>query len=1238
MANEVKQEVNVQAEVSGQQDVEKLAASFRDLQKEIDTLKNSSDLSNLSVSIEDATKHLKELKDGLISLSDKGILDDDSFIASAESLNKLQSELNIVASVQSRVTENAAKYKEMMDAIASGQGFQFLQSLSSDLNKTNTELETSSDWLERITKYVDDMPDNSKDNFGLISDEYIDELVAAGEAIPVLAENEEKLSENSDEASKQSLNLSGILSQLTKQTGLTNSSVDGLLKTLGASAGEMAVAGAAIAGVLALFKETYKVTEQVLGITKELGINVGKFVGDLAIGSVDSFIDSLELLGDAFENISEFCSDAIDKLQEFSDIGSDIQSAYFRIYQYLGDAAGQDIINYTDNISTLFNLDGTALLQNMKGILAVTSQLGLDTDGVVKYSKALQQLSLDLSAFSGETVESIGQQFENAINLGVLNSRSAIAKAFDLTDADIKQFKELNTELERTNFLLSKGAGIQGTYSRYMDTAAGKVMQLKNAYSNLMNTVGKLALALYATVAPVLIRIINLINWALNGLAKFLKIDLSSPVSNNAIGQVGKYADNIGKIGENIEEAGKQAEKASKKVASFDDVIQISEDKNSSGSGASSGFGDVLDDIGSMDPASILGGLGDAAEDDIFSIDKLKAKLKELLNDFKGWEEGIDWDYWRIKAAELGKTLAELANIIVDDEDAWRDLGDLIGNSINVSLEFLNTFAKEFHSEQFGKDIAVAFKEMFGQLDEDLAAETLYNWLVGVLSTGIGFFKERPLTSAADSISTIIAEFFNNLSSLDATIKIDEFLDNLFGDVLGAINTSLDNFENNNTGNRFASVIRNIFVNIGEHTPEIIETVSRYLQFLLNTLGATISQSIDGFFDGLGENPETLQRIINSVIGIFDAVFNNLGNIGEALEEHKDTIIGLIKGFVNSLLENADTWGIELQPLVDSIVEIIREIPTGKIGEAIRTFLTNAHIGDIISAVIGLQIRVWWQTFITKAYIALTTFGENVAGGLQAIGTIIFMALQVPIALIIGLIANLITYLSDFSGKVQEGSEMMWSALEQDWVEKINKLKEQWDAFWNGIGTKWEVAKQAFAAAKTTISATLTSIWDSIKQIFNGIKNTINTVIESIKKIVKDGINFIIDKLNALSFDIPDWLKDVPLAGNLAGKHFGFNIPRLAIGGIVDKPTTAVIGEDGTEAVIPLQKNTEWMDVLASKLANQINNNSSNNTSGNNVNIQLSNKNFYTRSEMLDFAEQVVAALRVYGINVSVAY
>lgn len=47
-------------------------------------------------------------------------------------------------------------------------------------------------------------------------------------------------------------------------------------------------------------------------------------------------------------------------------------------------------------------------------------------------------------------------------------------------------------------------------------------------------------------------------------------------------------------------------------------------------------------------------------------------------------------------------------------------------------------------------------------------------------------------------------------------------------------------------------------------------------------------------------------------------------------------------------------------------------------------------------------------------------------------------------------------------------------------------------------------------------------------------------------------------------------------------------LPKLARGGIVDGPTVAMVGERGKEAVMPLENNTGWMDVLVDKIAGRV--------------------------------------------------
>ena len=102
---------------------------------------------------------------------------------------------------------------------------------------------------------------------------------------------------------------------------------------------------------------------------------------------------------------------------------------------------------------------------------------------------------------------------------------------------------------------------------------------------------------------------------------------------------------------------------------------------------------------------------------------------------------------------------------------------------------------------------------------------------------------------------------------------------------------------------------------------------------------------------------------------------------------------------------------------------------------------------------------------------------------------------------------------------------------------------------------------------------------------------------------------------------------------NKKDKSWDFKIPKLATGGIVTKSTIANIGEAGREAVLPLDRNTQWMDSFADKLASRLGNNISQPIT---IDISKCTKDFYTRSEMIAMGEYFGKCLKLAGLNVAV--
>ena len=172
------------------------------------------------------------------------------------------------------------------------------------------------------------------------------------------------------------------------------------------------------------------------------------------------------------------------------------------------------------------------------------------------------------------------------------------------------------------------------------------------------------------------------------------------------------------------------------------------------------------------------------------------------------------------------------------------------------------------------------------------------------------------------------------------------------------------------------------------------------------------------------------------------------------------------------------------------------------------------------------------------------------------------------------------TFMEDLPGDIKKGLDPSQYETTRkkmgDWFKKVGK---------GFIENVWQPVKDFW---NKHIAPIFTKKWWSDK--FDAIKQGAKSALNGAIGIVENAINFIIKKLNTLSWDIPDW---VPLIG---GEKFGFNfklvsIPRLATGGIVNRPgrgVPAIIGEAGAEAVLPLENNTEWMDMLAEKIGGNV--------------------------------------------------
>lgn len=169
------------------------------------------------------------------------------------------------------------------------------------------------------------------------------------------------------------------------------------------------------------------------------------------------------------------------------------------------------------------------------------------------------------------------------------------------------------------------------------------------------------------------------------------------------------------------------------------------------------------------------------------------------------------------------------------------------------------------------------------------------------------------------------------------------------------------------------------------------------------------------------------------------------------------------------------------------------------------------------------------------------------------------------------------------------------------WTSVAKTTASIWNAIISVFVSVWSSIREIFEGIINFVSGVFTGdwerAWNGIVQIFSGIWEGITGVMKGILNvgigIVEGFINFVISGVNAI-------LSGISSVVSAVGSVLGFGdvslslgyvtLPRLAKGGIVDSATAFIAGEAGKEAVIPLERNTEWIKTVADGLLDNITN------------------------------------------------
>ena len=372
--------------------------------------------------------------------------------------------------------------------------------------------------------------------------------------------------------------------------------------------------------------------------------------------------------------------------------------------------------------------------------------------------------------------------------------------------------------------------------------------------------------------------------------------------------------------------------------------------------------------------------------------------------------------------------------------------------------------------------------------------------------------------AAKNALGTVLLPVLGDLAS-DGTDLLSEFTNAVLdseGDV-------------DKLGDVIGQMIPKVVNAIMKQLPKLVGLVAKIIPQLVDTLVQNLPLILDAAMQILEVlttsllSPENLAKIVTAAVTIIMRLAEFLiQNLPLIINAAIQIIVALIQGLTEALPQ-----------LIPTIIEAIMTI--------VQTLIDN----------LPLLLDCTLQLILAVAQAILDNLPEIISSVFEIIEAVAGFLLS-----------------PEGIGRIAEvGFELL--------VSLVQKLPDALTEIMNGIGGIIDDILKAFGFDEG-LGKGLSEIWDNIWGIIKGVINTIIGGINGMVSAVENAINFIIDAINPLSWEIPDW---VPLVG---GETFGFDIPHvsfwkipeLAEGAVIppNNPFLAVLGDQssGTNIEAPL--------------------------------------------------------------------
>lgn len=914
------------------------------------------------------------------------------------------------------------------------------------------------------------------------------------------------------------------------------------------------------------------------------GLGIASLIKSTILGNVDAAIKRVDTLSNYSRVMSNL---GVGSVQANASVQK-LSNKLIGLPTTLDDASGavQRFTSVNSNISR--STDMFLALNN--AILAGGASSEIQKSALEQLSQSYAKGKPDMFEWRSAMTAMPAQMKQVAEAMGFVNA-SALGEALRNGTVSMDQFMDTIMKLNTQGI-----NGYQSFEEQARNATGGIATSIANmrtaivrCMSDVMNTIGQSNIAGFFTniakainsCVPYVVAFTKVVMVAVGYLTalfggKSKKLSSSfGGVSNNAK----KAAGNTGALAKNMNDASNSSQKLSKGAGGTGSGLKKAAGNASKLKkelkGALAGF-DAINNInssnGSSDPSSgDSGGSGGAGGSggDIggFSMDDSGAKEQ------KGLLEEVDKQLEEIK-----KKVAEFFQPL---KQSW----DKFGAPMIAAAVYAFNGVKNLLME-IGKSMYTVWENGTGAKTVELILKIFTNIfkIIGNISQGLA--DAWNTAGLGDSIIQHLWNIFNSILKIineilkivrDVTKAID------WTAVLGAVDVvliiidGLFSFIADNVG-RILGILSVIAgLSLFSTLAGILGTVITQIQLAVGVFSgwASLATALSGAFGILPQIFASIVMAVNPVNVIIGAVIATVVDLWQKSKSFRNdivSILGNIATIVQKVFLNI------VAPIIDTVGKIIMDFV-----ETVLKPLWNAW-ENVFQSIMGLL-----SDFLKFATPIFSTILDILGPIFKLALTLLRGVFDMVFAAIRGIIERADKTICERVNNIREFfrnlGEWMEGTFGFKWKNVFETVKNAVKAFRDYVGPIINSLEVIFLGLTSFISGVFSHNW---RRAWFGVRQIFESITSGLVNIFKAPLNFMIDGINKFlsgigKIKIPDWVPGV------GGKGFSIpRIPRLAKGGIVSASTIANIGEAGTEAVIPLQRNTQGLDMIAEKISERL--------------------------------------------------